>query len=84
MRSDVSTGLCAFFFENPQQYEPTVAMNSAYIFLEVATGSEKEVSIDLANEIAFGHEPIIVLADNVTNEYFTGVVSTLGIAQDTT
>ena len=82
--SQVSSGICALFFENIKQYEPVVTMNTSYIFLTITAGTEKEVSNTLANEIAFGDKSIIVIADDVTGEYFPGITAVLGIAQDMT
>ena len=82
--SQVSSGICALFFENIKQYEPTVTVNTSYIFLTITAGTEKEVSETLVNEIAFGDKPIIVIADDVTGEYFPGITAVFGIAQDMT
>ena len=74
-----SSTLVIIRFESPYQYVTEDNTDCDGIMLTISSGEHKAFIDNLAKEIAFGDNYLIVLGDNVTGEHFTGVGAVNGI-----
>ena len=72
------------YWEKPYQYADIDAGNCDNA--QVVISSETHVALfeTIANEIATGENAFIVIGDNVTSDYITGVSSVFSISSDVT
>ena len=64
---------------NPKQYAPTDALDTGSILLEINSNAHTTVFESLSKAIATGEEECIIIGDDATSEYLSGVVSVLSI-----
>ena len=64
------------FFNQPHQAIAPDGLNAANVLL--GTSDQTALAQALVDEILFGENALIVLGDDVTSDYFTGVTSILG------
>jgi len=77
-----SATLAIVRFESPFQYVLDDNGNADGCLFQITSNSHKTFMENLAKEIAFGEDNFIVLGDNVTGEYLSGVTSVSGINAD--
>ena len=74
-----SSTLVVIRFESPYQYVTGDNIDCDGVMLTIGAGEHRTFMDNLAKEIAFGDNYLIVLGDNVTGEHFTGVGAVNGI-----
>ena len=64
---------------NPKQYAPTDTLNTGSILLNISSNAHSTVFESLSKAITTGEEEFIIIGDDATSEYLSGVVSVLSI-----
>ena len=74
--------LCSIHYECPYQYVANDNDDNDIVIVTIPSVSHKVFIENLVNEIAFGEKHLVILGDDVTNEYLDGVSNVNGITSD--
>ena len=69
---------------NPKQYAPTDSLDTGTILLQINSNTHTTVFESLSKAIAIGEEEFIIIGDDATSEYLSGVVSVVSITVNIT
>ena len=74
-----STNVVAIRFEGPYNYVVGDNGNGDGLFLTISSGTQKQFMKEFLDEVSFGGDKLIVLADDVTGEYLSTVTGVLNM-----
>lgn len=78
-----SASLLILDIGNPKQYAPTDTLDTGSIVLEINSNTHTTVFESLSKAISTGEEELIIIGDDATSEYLSGVVSVVSITVNT-
>ena len=79
-----SLSIAVIYFRGLYDYAPTDVQNTSALIVALPSGQQKTLANDLIDELVNGEKSMIVLGDNVTEEYFSVITNVSSISTPTT